>query len=82
MKIHLLENILSCPIEDTLTAISADTAVLDNFLATLTIDTLAHHLTPQWVVWAAGKGTQIDSTGRLNKTLDIRNIQTELDRND
>ena len=71
MKIHILENLLGCEIEDTLAAISADTAALETFLATLPEDTLEHDLTPQWVVLAAGKGTRIDPTGRLSKTLDI-----------
>ncbi len=71
MKTHLLENLLGCEIEDTLAAISADTAALEAFLTTLPEDTLEHQLTPQWVVLAAGKGTRIDPTGRLSKTLDI-----------
>ncbi len=69
--ISILENLLGCNIEDTLAAISADTAALENLLSTLPADTLEHQLTPQWVVLAAGKGTRIDPTGRLSKTLDI-----------
>ena len=71
MKTHLLEELLGCELEETLIAISADTAALEDFLSTLPTDTLEHHLTPQWVVLAAGKGTRIDPTGRLSKTLDI-----------
>ena len=71
MKKHFLENLLGCELEDTLAAISADTAALETFLASLPKDTLEDHLTPQWVVLAAGKGTRIDPTGRLSKTLDI-----------
>lgn len=71
MKTHLLENLLGCKIEETLAAISADTTALESFLATHSPDTLEHHLTPQWIVLAAGKGTRIDPTGRLSKTLDI-----------
>ena len=71
MKTHFLENLLGCDLEDTLTVISADTAALENFLSTRSEDMLEHHLTPQWVVLAAGKGTRIDPTGRLSKTLDI-----------
>ena len=71
MKIHLLEKLLGCPIEDTLAAISADTAALELFLATRSTDSLENYLTPQWIVLAAGKGTRIDPTGRLSKTLDI-----------
>ena len=69
MKIHLLEKLLGCPVEGTLAA--ADTAALETFLSTLRTDTLENYLTPQWVVLAAGKGTRIDPTGRLSKTLDI-----------
>ncbi|MXV72967.1 DUF89 family protein, partial [Candidatus Poribacteria bacterium] len=69
--ISILENLLGCNIEDTLAAISADTAALENLLSTLPADTLEHQLTPQWVILAAGKGTRIDPTGRLSKTLDI-----------
>lgn len=71
MKTRLLENLLGCPLEETLSAISADTAALETFLATLPTDTLENDLTPQWVVLAAGKGTRIDPSGHLSKTLDI-----------
>ena len=71
MKTRFLENLLRCELKDTLTEISADTAALEAFLSTLSPDTLEQHLTPQWVVLAAGKGTRIDPTGRLSKTLDI-----------
>ena len=71
MKKHFLENLLGCKLEDTLAAISADTAALETFLSSLPTDALENHLTPQWVVLAAGKGTRIDPTGRLSKTLDI-----------
>ena len=71
MKTHLLENLLGCKLEDTLAALSADTTTLESFLDTLSTDTLENYLTPQWVVLAAGKGTRIDPTGRLSKTLDI-----------
>lgn len=71
MKTHLLENLLGCELEETLIAISADADTFETFLATLSEDTLEHQLTPQWVVLAAGKGTRIDPTGRLSKTLDI-----------
>ena len=71
MKTNLLENLLGCELEETLTAVSADTAALHNFLSTLSENTFENDLTPQWVVLAAGKGTRIDPTGRLSKTLDI-----------
>ncbi len=69
--ISILENLIDCPLEDTLAAILANTDVLENFLATLPTDAVENYLTPQWVVLAAGKGTRIDPTGRLSKTLDI-----------
>ena len=71
MKKHLLENLLGCELEDTLAAISADATAVETFLASLPTDSLESYLTPQWVVLAAGKGTRIDATGRLSKTLDI-----------
>ncbi|MCY4567631.1 MAG: ARMT1-like domain-containing protein [Candidatus Poribacteria bacterium] len=71
MKTHLLENLLGCELEDTLAAISSDSAALETFLSTLPTDSPENELTPQWVVLAAGKGTRIDPTGRLSKTLDI-----------
>ena len=71
MKIRFLENLLGCELEDTLAAISSDAAALETFLSTLATDSLENELTPQWVVLAAGKGTRIDPTGRLSKTLDI-----------
>ena len=71
MKTHLLENLLGCKLEDTLAAVSSDPAEIETFLAKLPTDTPEEYLTPQWVVLAAGKGTRIDATGRLSKTLDI-----------
>ena len=71
MKTRFLENLLGCELEDTLAAISSDTIALETFLNTLPTDSLENELIPQWVVLAAGKGTRIDPTGRLSKTLDI-----------
>ena len=71
MKTRFLENLLGCPLEDTLAAISSDTTALEIFLSKLPTDALENDLTPQWVVLAAGKGTRIDPSGRLSKTLDI-----------
>ena len=71
MKTHLLEKLLGCELEETLIAISADADTYETFLATLPTDSVENDLTPQWVVLAAGKGTRIDPTGRLSKTLDI-----------
>ena len=67
----ILENLLGCNLEDTLAAILSDPAEIETFLAKLPTDTPEKYLTPQWVVLAAGKGTRIDATGRLSKTLDI-----------
>ncbi len=71
MKTHLLENLLGCNLEDTLAVISSDPAEIETFLAKLPTENPEKYLTPQWVVLAAGKGTRIDATGRLSKTLDI-----------
>lgn len=64
---HLLENLIGGKLEDAV----EDTAPLKTFLKTLPADSLERHLVPQWVVLAAGKGTRIDPSGRLSKTLDI-----------
>ena len=64
---HLLENLIGGKLEDAV----EDTAPLKTFLNTLPADSLERHLVPQWVVLAAGKGTRIDPSGRLSKTLDI-----------
>ena len=65
---HLLENVIG----DKLAAMPDDaSAPLKTFLTTLPADSLERHLVPQWVVLAAGKGTRIDPSGRLSKTLDI-----------
>ena len=71
MKTYRLENLLGCDLEETLIAISADADTYETFLATLPTDAVENYLTPQWVVLAAGKGTRIDPSGRLSKTLDI-----------
>ncbi len=71
MKTDFLENLLGCKLEDTLEAIEADIETLETFLSSLPTDAFKNQLTPQWVVLAAGKGTRIDPTGRLSKTLDI-----------
>lgn len=71
MKKRFLENLLGCKLEDTLAAISVDMTALETFLSALPTDSLENYLTPQWVVLAAGKGSRIDPTGRLSKTLDI-----------
>ncbi len=65
---HLLESVIG----DKLAAMPDDaSAPLKTFLKTLPADSLERYLVPQWVVLAAGKGTRIDPSGRLSKTLDI-----------
>lgn len=65
--ISTLENILNCKLEDVTDGMDFN----PEFLEIIPTDSLETYLTPQWVVLAAGKGTRIDPTGRLSKTLDI-----------
>ena len=67
--IHILENLLGCKLEDVIEEGVFNSDSLETFLTSLPTD--ENYLTPQWVVLAAGKGTRIDPTGRLSKTLDI-----------
>lgn len=69
--IHILENLLGCKLEDVIEEGVFNSDSLETFLTSLPTDSLENHLTPQWVVLAAGKGTRIDPNGRLSKTLDI-----------
>jgi uncharacterized protein with ATP-grasp and redox domains/bifunctional N-acetylglucosamine-1-phosphate-uridyltransferase/glucosamine-1-phosphate-acetyltransferase GlmU-like protein len=69
--IHILENLLGCKLEDVIEEEVFNSDSLETFLASLPTDSLENYLTPQWVVLAAGKGTRIDPTSRLSKTLDI-----------
>ena len=71
MKTRLLESLLGCKLEDATVEGVFNPDSVETFLTTLPVDTLKRDLTPQWVVLAAGKGTRIDATGRLSKTLDI-----------
>lgn len=75
MKTRLLEKIIGCQLDDALAVMSTAATSLETYLNTIPThideDTLKRQLTPQWVVLAAGKGTRIDATGRLSKTLDI-----------
>lgn len=64
---HLLEALIGDKLADAV----EDTSALETFLKTLPADALERYLVPQWVVLAAGKGTRIDASGRLSKTLDI-----------
>ena len=69
--ISILENLIGCKLDDASLKAVFNTDAIENLLNTLPTDSLEHYLTPQWVVLAAGKGTRIDPTGRLSKTLDI-----------
>ncbi len=68
---RILENLLGCKLEDVTEGMDFNSDSLETFLASLPTDSLENYLTPQWVVLAAGKGTRIDPTSRLSKTLDI-----------
>ncbi len=68
---HILENILGCKLEDVIAGMDFNLNSLETLLTSLPTDSLENYLSPQWVVLAAGKGTRIDPTGRLSKTLDI-----------
>ncbi len=70
-KTELIENILGCKIQDVT---DTDDVTQDNLIShlnSLPVDVLESYLSPQWVVLAAGKGTRIDPTGQMSKTLDI-----------
>lgn len=69
--IEILENILRCKLEDVTEGMDFNLDSLETHLKSLPTDSLENYLSPQWVVLAAGKGTRIDPTGRLSKTLDI-----------
>ncbi len=70
-KKKIIENLLGCTIEDVIdTNVFAKDSLITHLNA-LPNDILESHLTPQWVVLAAGKGTRIDPTGHISKTLDI-----------
>ena len=69
--IEILENLIGCKLEDVTVGINFNSDSLETFLNSLPTDSLENYLSPQWVVLAAGKGTRIDPTGRLSKTLDI-----------
>ena len=72
-----VENILGC---DLASAISMPDKIeaedlIDQFLHTVVEwedqNALARMIDPQWVILAAGKGTRIDPSGGLSKTLDV-----------
>ena len=71
MEARRLESLLGCQLEATLAATGADPAALETFLAKYSTADFENELTPQWVVLAAGRGTRIDPSGRLSKTLDL-----------
>ncbi len=68
---HILENLLGCKLEDVTKGMDFKPDSLDTRLNAIPIDSLEKYLTPQWVILAAGKGTRIDPTGRISKTLDV-----------
>ncbi len=70
-NIQILENILDCKIDDLLADSVFDSSIIETFLNSHPTDSLERYLTPQWVILAAGKGTRIDPSGRMSKTLDI-----------
>ena len=70
-NIQILENILDCKIDDLISGSVFDTSIIETFLNSLPTNSLEKYLTPQWVILAAGKGTRIDPTGKMSKTLDI-----------
>ncbi len=68
---RILENLLGCKLEDVTKGMDFKPDSLETLLNETPIDSLEKYLTPQWVILAAGKGTRIDPTGRISKTLDI-----------
>lgn len=67
----ILEKLIGCNLDDITVGIDLNPENIKTFLSSLPTDSLENYLTPQWVILAAGKGTRIDPTGRLSKTLDI-----------
>ena len=70
-NIQILEKILDCKLNDLISGSVFDSRIIESFLNSYPADSLERYLTPQWVILAAGKGTRIDPTGRMSKTLDI-----------
>ena len=68
---RILENLLGCKLESVTESMNLNPDSLEAFLNAIPIESLEEYLTPQWVVLAAGKGTRIDPTIRMSKTLDI-----------
>jgi len=71
-----IESILGCNLSASIGI--ADKAEVDNFIqqflravSKFSDEELARQINPHWVILAAGKGTRIDRSSRLNKTLDI-----------
>ena len=75
IKNQILANLLGCDAVEVVREMPEGVSGLEALCSKLAehADTAAleRYLTPQWVVLAAGKGTRIDATGRLSKTLDI-----------
>ena len=70
-KARILEKILGCKLEEATENMDLNPDTLETLLNAIPADAIENNLTPQWVVLAAGKGTRIDPTGRISKTLDI-----------
>ncbi|RKU30077.1 hypothetical protein C6497_05015 [Candidatus Poribacteria bacterium] len=70
-NIQILEDILDCKIDELISGSVFDTSIIETILNNLPTDSLTQYLSPQWVILAAGKGTRIDPTGKMSKTLDI-----------
>lgn len=70
-NIQILEKILDCKLNDLISGSVFDSSIIETFLNSHPTDSLERYLTPQWVILAAGKGTRIDPSGRMSKTLDI-----------
>ena len=72
---HILANLLGCDPTEFIQGMPEMVSGLEVWRSELAqysdAEALKRYLTPQWVVLAAGKGTRIDPTGRLSKTLDI-----------
>jgi uncharacterized protein with ATP-grasp and redox domains/bifunctional N-acetylglucosamine-1-phosphate-uridyltransferase/glucosamine-1-phosphate-acetyltransferase GlmU-like protein len=73
---NIVESILGCNLAESIGV--ADKGEADDFIqrflqaiSGLPDEELSRQINPQWVVLAAGKGTRIDPSSRLNKTLDV-----------
>lgn len=69
--ISIFEELLGYSLDDKTLQEVCNSESFNTFLSSLRTDLPKNYLTPQWVVLAAGKGTRIDPTGKMSKTLDI-----------